>query len=212
MPASTQISSRSSASPDRELALGDAVLQKDVRQVHAEVGGADAHRDLDSRRLIELDHDEQVERGKSEQHHRRDHPEEQERDVGRLAAEAGLHEFFARSFLGQPLSQVEALDHPGHVLLGRLAKVDLLLLAAGKPLAFALADFLALDRNRLHAVGQRIWRQQRHRQREHRRHPGDRGKQHGQELRVVEFGDNEFDHDPCSEVEVDHLLHDEHAD
>ena len=46
---------------DRELALGDAVLQEEIRRLHAGVGGGEADSDLDHRRLVELEHDEQIE-------------------------------------------------------------------------------------------------------------------------------------------------------
>ena len=67
MPDSTQISSRSSVSGKARLIDScrrcDLVLQEHQRQVHADIGGGDAHAELDHRRLVEIEHDEQIERG-----------------------------------------------------------------------------------------------------------------------------------------------------
>ena len=57
-------------------------------------------------------HDEQVEqRRPANIDDRHDQAEEQEGDVGRLAAIAGLHQLLARLLLAEPLGQVELLDH-----------------------------------------------------------------------------------------------------
>ncbi len=177
---------------DRQLPLGDAVFQKHQRQVHAGIRRAEAQADLDGGRLVPLDHHKKIEQAEQQQHRRCHHAEEQKRDVGRLAAETGLHELFARRFLRQPFGQVKALDHLGHVLLGRLAQTDLF--AARQALALALPDLLALDRHRLHPAGKRVGREQRHRQRQYGRDRCHGGERHGQEFRVVELCDDKLDH------------------
>ena len=70
-------------------------------------------------RLIELDDDENIEQRNDQHHDRHHHPEEQEGDIGRLAAVTGLHQQRARLLLADPFVQVELIDDGLHVLLGR---------------------------------------------------------------------------------------------
>jgi hypothetical protein len=144
------------------------------------------------RRLIDLAHDKDIEQ-RDHQHQRRHHQtEEQEGDVGRLAAIAGLHQQRARFLLADPFVEIELLDNLRHVLLGRLAQRDLF--AARHPLAFALAHLLAFERDRLHALAERVGRKQRHRQREHGGDGGDGGEHH-RGVAGTEVVDQKIDHD-----------------
>ena len=118
--------------------------------------------------------------------------EEQKGDVGRLAAIAGLHQQRARLLLADPFAQVELVDDGLHVLLRRAAQRDFL--AARQPLALALTNLLALDRDRLHALAERVGREQRHREREHGRNRADGREQHRQKLGVAELFDQKVEH------------------
>ena len=69
---------------------------------------------------------------------------------------AGLHQQRSRLLLAHPLAEIELVDDPLHVLLGRSSQRDLL--APRKALAFALANLLALDRDGLHALREVIAR------------------------------------------------------
>ena len=95
---------------DRQLAALDLVLQQHQRQLHADIGGGDTDADLDHRRLIKLENDEQIYDREQEQRDRRQHAEKQIGHVGRLAAIAGLDELQARFFLAHPFAEVEAID------------------------------------------------------------------------------------------------------
>ena len=90
-------------------------------------------------------------------------------------------------FLADPFTEVEVLDDGLHVRPRRLPQRNLA--ALRQSFALTLADFLALERNRLHALGQRVGRHVGHRQRQHRRRRGDRRKHHGEEVRVEPLGD-----------------------
>ncbi len=109
-----------------------------------------------------------------------------------MAAIAGLYQFLAGLFLAEPFVELEILHRPLHELLGRLPQRHLL--AARQPLALALADLFALDRDRFHALGQRVRGQQRHREGEHRRDRGDAGEDHRDQPGVVQDGDDGLDH------------------
>jgi hypothetical protein len=109
-----------------------------------------------------------------------------------MPAIARLHEFVARLFLSNPFGQVEPLHGSLHVLLGGLTQDYTI--ATRHPLAFALPHLFALDRHGLHAFGQRIGGEQRHRQRDHGRHGGNCGEDHRQQPGIVESVDEEFDH------------------
>ena len=65
MPDSTQISSRSSASGKARLIESWRLAMRFFRNrygsLHADIGGGEANADLDRRRLVELEHHEQVE-------------------------------------------------------------------------------------------------------------------------------------------------------
>ena len=136
-------------------------------------------------------------------------PEEQEGDVGRLAAIAGLHQLVARGFLGQPFSEIEVFHDPGYELLRRLAQRYLL--GPVHAVALALPDPLALARDRLHALGETFAGEHRHHQRVGRRAGRDGGEQHRHEVRVVDLVDQKINHAAPSEVEIDHFLHHEDA-
>ena len=95
---------------DRELALGDRVLEEQHRAPEAEIGRADADADLDRHRLLHMRDQEEVDDRADEQHERRHDADEQEGDVGRLAAIAGHDELVARGFLREPFGEVEVVD------------------------------------------------------------------------------------------------------
>ena len=63
-----------------------------------------------------------------------------------------------------------------------------------EPLALARADAFALRRNRLHALGQSVGFDQRHGNREDRRHRCDRNKNAEEKLRVRQLRVNEIEH------------------
>jgi hypothetical protein len=175
--------------PDRKLAARDLVLHEQAGQVHAEIRGGEAHPDLDHRRLADVEDDEKIEQRDHQHGHRHDHAEEQIGDVGRLAAIPGLHEELARLLLSHPLVEVELVDDGLHVLLGRAAQGDLVA-AAGQPFALALADFFPFERDRFHALAQRIGGDERHRQGEHGCNRSNGGEHHCQEARIAQL----FDH------------------
>ena len=152
-----------------------------------------AHAELDHRRLIGLQDDEQVERRDHERGDRRHHAEEQEGHIRRVAAIAGLHQLLARLLLSDPFGQVELVDDALHVLLRRLAQLHLL--AARHPLALALTHLLALERHRLEPFVELVAREQRHRQRDDGRHRRNGGEHARHELGIVQLLDQEFDHD-----------------
>ncbi len=160
--------------------------------MHAAIGGDQACRDLDHGRLLEVDDDEQIEQREDQDHDRRDHAEEQIGDIGRLPAVAGLDQLFPRFLLAQPFRQVEALHHGLHVLLGRLPQPRLV--ATRQPFALALTQLLALDRDRLEPAAQVVAGQQRHRQGQHGGRRPDGREQRGQEPRIGQFLEQEFDH------------------
>ena len=209
-----QIRSRSSASGNARLIeswrLRDRVLQEQHRRLQAEIGGADADADLDRQRFVHLRDHEHIEHRADEHHDRCHRAEEQEGDVGRLAAIAGHDQLVARGFLRQPFGQVEVFHHLGDELLRRLAQRYLF--GLGEPVALALPDPLAFAGDRLHALGEAFAGEQRHDQRVGGRARRDGGEQHGHEPCVVELGDQEINHAAPSEVEVDHFLHHEDAD
>jgi hypothetical protein len=195
---------------DRSVATRDLVLHEQHRQVHAEIGGREAHTDLDRGRLIDFEEDEDIEQ-RADQHDGRHHqPEEQEGDVRRLAAVARLHQQRARLLLAHPLVQVELLDDGLHVLLGGAAQHHLL--AAREPLALALAHLLPLERHRLHALGERVGRRS--------------GMASVSTVAIAPMAANTIARKRgswifwirssimmrTSEVEIDHLAHDEDAD
>ena len=105
---------------------------------------------------------------------------------------AGLEQQGVRLLLADPFGQIELLHHPLHVVFGRGAQADLL--AARHPFTLALPDLLALDRHALHAPFEIVAGAQRHRQGEHGRRGGNRGKQHGEQLGVVKPVDEKIKH------------------
>ena len=195
---------------DLELALGDHVLEEQHRRLQAEIGRADADADLDRHRLLHVRDQEDIEGRADEQHDRRHQAEEQEGDVGRVPAIAGQRQLFERGFLRQIFGQVEIFHDLGDELLRRLPQRHLLGLV--EALALALADPFALARHRLHPLVQALAGEERHDQRIGGRAHRDRGEQHGHEVRVVELGGDEIEHDAPSEVEVDHFFHHHDAD
>ncbi len=190
----------------------DFVLQQHQRQLHADIGRADTGTDLDQCRLIEFENHEQIEQRKQKTCHRRNHAKKQVGHIGRLTAIPRLDELEPRLFLTDPFGQVEAVDNGLDVLLGRLPKLGFLAFLR-HPLAFALTNFLALKGDRAHALVERVDKYERHCQREHGCGRGDAGKQRRNGLHV-ERVDQEFEHRTlfaCLEIEIDHLLHHDHA-
>ena len=154
------------------------------------------------------DHKHVQHRG-NEKHDRRYRPEEQERDIGRLAAITCLGQLVARGFLRQPFSEVEVLHHLGDDLFRRLPQRHFFGLV--ETLALPRPDPLTLAGDRLHAFGQPFAREQRHDQRIGRGADRDSGKQHGHEMGIVNLFDQKTNHAAPLEVEVDHFFHDEDA-
>jgi hypothetical protein len=182
-----QISSKSSASGNARLIESlpplDPVLEEQVRTQHSEVGGADRDSDLDQRRLVELHDNEDIKQRHQQHGDRHDQPKEQIGDVRRLPAIARSNEHRARFLLADPFAEIEVLNDGLHVSSWRLPERHLAR-PRRQSLALTLPYLLAFEGHRLHARGQRIPRQQGHRQREHRRTRRDRGKQHGENMRI----------------------------
>ena len=88
----------------------------------------------------------------NEKHDRRDRPEEQEGDIGRLAAITGLGQLVARRFLRQPFSEVEILHDLGDELFRRLPQRHFFGLI--ETFALPCPDPLTLAGDRFHAFGQ----------------------------------------------------------
>ena len=126
-----------------------------------------------------------------------------------MPAISGHGELFERGLLRQPFAEVEVHHHLGDELLRCLTQCDLF--GLGEALALALPDPLAFARDRLHALLQSPGCKQRHDQRVGGRACGDGGEQHRHKARVVELGDQKFNHAAPSEIEVDHFLHHEDA-
>ena len=116
-----------------------------------------------------------------QRHDRRHHAEEQIRDVGRLAAIAGLHQLEPRFFLPDPFFQIEAARRSVFMYcFGDWRR--LILVACVMPLALALPQiFSRSSATAFMRLPSESRDKQRHRQRQHRRHRGDGGKHHRQE-------------------------------
>src|SRR4029077_12231249 len=106
---------------DGQLTSRDLVLEQHERQLHADIGRANTDTELDRGRLIKFEQDKQVDQGEQKAHDGRHHPDEKVGNVGSLATIGGLYELEARLFLTNPLAQVELVDDPLDVLLGRLS-------------------------------------------------------------------------------------------
>src|SRR5581483_7282269 len=105
---------------------------------------------FDHCRLLKLEDHEKVKQREQETCDRGDHAEEQVGDIGRLAAISGLDQLETRFFLPDPFAEIETVDDGLDILFGRLPELGLLALLR-HPLALALPDFFALERNSAHA-------------------------------------------------------------
>jgi hypothetical protein len=102
-----------------------------------------------------------------------------------VAAIAGLNQHFARVFLTDPFAQIEVLNNGIHVGFRRLPQRNFV--SQSEALALALPDLLALEGDGLHARGQIVPHQKRHRQGKYGSACRDRREQHGKKLRIYKM-------------------------
>ncbi|QTK79952.1 hypothetical protein AT6N2_C2326 [Agrobacterium tumefaciens] len=200
--------------PYRRLPLVHAVRDIDVGGVKADISEQQHRHQPKYKRFVgEVPENENPGECHGQEDERQDESGGEKSVEGILRAQAGRAQFVHRILVGKRFAKIEFFnDAPGGLVVVATKRCPAVTRGCRKPLAFAASNELPFRRDRFHTLGEVFSLQKWHDQRVERRKDSQSDESSDDRLGIGEARKKISCHAATSNIEIDHLAHDEYPD